>query len=139
MCYQIATQTEVQTQILCLIRLSRPKLSLIRLSRQKLTLIRLSGHKFPLIRLFRHKVSLIRLFRQKLFWSDYLQTMAQTQIQTIAQNLIGLWSNSSELEKFMIRFKCAQNSLIRERFHLWTNLLILLYFICFKKTDVCSI
>ena len=81
-----------------LIRHSRPELSLIRLSRQKLTLIRHSRPKLPRIRLSRHKESLIRLFRPKPFWSDHLQTMLQTKIQTIAQTLIRLWSDSSALE-----------------------------------------
>ena len=136
-----------------LIRFSRPKLSLIRFSRRKLTLIRISIPKLPLIRLSRHKRLLIRIFRPKAFWSDHLQTIAQT--------LIRLWSNA--LEEFMIRPSCAcshlwsdcaseacskavlirlkpaRNSLIRERFYLWTNLLILLRCIHFKKTDVCSI
>ena len=130
-----------------LIRLSRPKLSLIRLSRRKLTLIRLSRPKLPLIRLSRHKRSLIRLFRPKTFWWDHLQTVVQTQIQTIATTLIRIWSDSSALEEVMIRPSCARSiydqtearsipdlirlkcnriSLIRERFFLWTNLLILL-------------
>ena len=89
-----------------LIRLSRPKLSLIRLSRRKLTLIRLSRPKLPLIRLSRHKGSLIRLFRPKAFWSDHLQTMVQTQIQT----LIRLWSDS----EVMVRPSCARS-------HLWSD------------------
>ena len=83
-----------------LIRLSGPKLSLITLSRRKLTLIRLSRPKLPLIRLSRHRGSLIRLFRRKAFWSDHLQTMFQTPIQTISQTLIRLWSDSSALEVF---------------------------------------
>ena len=36
---------------------------------------------------------LIRLSRPKEFWSDHLQTMVQTQIPTIAQTLIRLWSD----------------------------------------------
>ena len=36
---------------------------------------------------------LIRLSRPKEFWSDHFQTMVQTQIQTIAQTLIRLWSD----------------------------------------------
>ena len=36
---------------------------------------------------------LIRLSRPKEFWLDHLQAMVQTQIQTIAQTLIRLWSN----------------------------------------------
>ena len=84
-----------------LIRLSRPKLSLIGLSRLKLTLIRLSRPKLPLVWLSRHKGSLIRLFRPKA--SDHLQTMVQTQIQTIAQTLIRIWSDSSPLEEVTIR------------------------------------
>ena len=109
-----------------LIRLSRPKLYLIRLSRQKLTLIRLSRRKIPLTRLSRHKGSLIRLFRPKAFWSGHLQTMVQTQIQTVSHTSIRLWSNSSALEEVMIRLKCARNSLIRETFYLWSNILFLL-------------
>ena len=104
-----------------LIRLSRPKLSLIRLSRGKFTLIRLSRPKIPLIRLSRHKRSLIRLFRPTVFWSDHLQTMVQTQIQTIAQTLIRLcsdskrfWSDPVALESFMVRPSCAYS-------HLWSD------------------
>ena len=93
----------------CLIRLSRPKLSLIRLSRRKFTLIRLSRPKIPLIRLSRHKRSLIRLFSPKAFWSDHLQTMVQTQIQTIAQILIRIWSDSRALEEVTIRPSCARS------------------------------
>ena len=43
------------------------------------------------------------------------------------------------LEEVLIRLNCAGNSLIRERFYLWTNLLNLLPFNYFIKTDVCSI
>ena len=57
-----------------------------------------------------HRRSLTRLFRSKVFWSDHLQTMVQTQIQTIAQNLIRLWSDSNALEDVMIRPKCARSS-----------------------------
>ena len=95
---------------LLLIRLSRPKLSLIRISRRKFTLIRLSRPKWPLIRLSRHRRSLTRLFRPKVFWSDHLQTMVQTQIQTIAQTLIRQWSDSNALEEVMIRPSCARSS-----------------------------
>ena len=62
-----------------------------------------------LIRLSRHKGSLIRLFRPKAIWSDHLQTMIQTRIQTIAQTLIRLWSDSSALEEVMIRPSCARS------------------------------
>ena len=103
----------------CLIILSRPKLSLIRLSRRKFTLIRHSRRKFtlirlsrpkiPLIRLSRRKKSLIRLFRRKVFWSDHLQTMVQTQIHTVAHTLVRLWSDSSALEEVMIRPSCARS------------------------------
>ena len=99
----------------CLIRLSRPKLSLIRLSRCKLTLIRLS----------RHKGSLIRLFRPKMFWSDHLQTIVQTQIQTLVprpwsnydQTQVrskSLWSDPVAFEAFMVRPSCACS-------HLWLD------------------
>ena len=97
-------------QNLLLIRLSRPKLSLIRISRRKFTLIRLSRPKWTLIRLCRHRRSLTRLFRPKVFWSDHLQTMVQTQIQTIAQTLIRLWSDSNALEEGMIKPSCARSS-----------------------------
>ena len=125
----------------------------------KFTLIRLSRPKLALIRLSRHKKPLTRLFRPKVFWSDHLQTMDQTQIQTIAQTLIRqtmirlkcarrgydqtqlcskhLWSDAVALaaiydqsevrsKPVLIRLKCAQSSLIRERFYLWKNLLLLL-------------
>ena len=102
----------------CLIRHSRPKLSLIRFSRRKFTLIRLSRPKLPLIRLCRpklplirlsrHKRSLNRLFRPNVFWSDQLQATAQTQIQTIAQTLIRLWSDSSAFKEVMIKPSCAR-------------------------------
>ena len=42
---------------------------------------------------FQIKWVLIRLSRPKDFWSDHLQTMVQTQFQTIAQTLIKLWSD----------------------------------------------
>ena len=35
--------------------------------------------------------------------------MVQTQIQTIAQTLIGLWSDSSALEEIIIRPRCARS------------------------------
>ena len=95
--WALITQVEVQTKNL------GPKLSLFRLSRRKLILIRLSRSKLPLIRLSRHRGSLIRLFRPKGFWSDHFQTMVQTQLQTICQTLIRLWSNLSALEEVMIR------------------------------------
>ena len=66
--------------------------------------------KWPLIRLSRHRRSLTRIFRPKVFWSDHLQTMVQTQIQTIAQTLIRLWSDSNSLEEVMIRPSCARSS-----------------------------
>ena len=87
-----------------------PNLLLIRLSRPKLSLIRISRRKFTLIRLSRPKWLLIRLSRPKVFWSDHLQTMVQTQIQTIAQTLIRLWSDSNALEEVMIRPSCARSS-----------------------------
>ena len=46
----------------------------------------------------RPKLPLIRLFRTEVFWSDHLQTIVQTQIQTIAQTLIRLRSDSIVLE-----------------------------------------
>ena len=52
------------------------------------------------------------------FWSDHLQTMVQTQIQTIAQTSIRLSSDSSALEEAMIRLKCARKILIADRFYL---------------------
>ena len=42
---------------------------------------------------FQTECFLIRLSRPREFWSDHLQTMVQTQIQTIAQTLIRLWSD----------------------------------------------
>ena len=56
---------------------------------------------------FQTQCVLIRLSRPKEFWSDHLQTMVQTQIQTIAQTLIGLCSDSSALEEVIIRPSCA--------------------------------
>ena len=76
-----------------------PNFRLIGLFRQKLSLIRLSRRKF----------TLIRHFRPKVFWSDHLQTMVQTQILTIAQTIIRLWSGSSALEEVMIRPSYAQS------------------------------
>ena len=101
---RIITQVEVLTQIFS----DFPDIP-DQIYRRKLTLIRLSRLKTPLIRLSRHKGSLIRIFRPKAFWSNHLQTMVQTQIQTIAQTLISLSSDSKTLEEFMIRPSCARS------------------------------
>ena len=87
-----------------------PNLLLIRLSRPNLSLIRICKRNFTLIRLSSHRRSLTRLFRPKVFWSDHLQTIVQTQIQTIARTLIRLWSDSNALEEVMIRTSCARSS-----------------------------
>ena len=116
----------------------------------ELTLIRLSRPNLPLIRLSRHRRSLIRLFRPKAFWLDHLQTIAQTLIRPWSdskcaqrgydQTLLRskhLWSDAVALSAIydqtevhskpvQIRLKCARNSLIREKFYLWKNLLVLL-------------
>ena len=42
---------------------------------------------------FQTQSVLIRLSRPKEFWSDHLQTMVQTQNQTIVQTIIRLWSD----------------------------------------------
>ena len=60
--------------------------------------------------------------RSKLLWSDPF-ALAAINDQT---------EEHSEL--VLIRLKCVWNSLIRERFYLWTNLLKYIHFI---KTDVC--
>ena len=129
-----------------LIRLSRPKLSLIRLCRRKLTLFRLSRPKIPLIRLSRHKRSLIRLFRPKAFWSDHGPESNSDHCPDVNQTMIRLkcarrgydqtqlhskhlWSDPIALaaiydqtearwKPVLIRLKCAQKRLIRERFYL---------------------
>ena len=59
---------------------------------------------------FQTQSVLVRLSRPKEFWSDHLQTMAQTQNQTIAQTLIRLCSDSSALEEVMIRPSCARST-----------------------------
>ena len=58
----------------------------------------------------------IRLFRPKALWSDALQTMIQTQIQSLAHTLNRLWSDSSTLKIIWAE----------QKFYLWTSLLILL-------------
>ena len=37
-------------------------------------------------------------YKHTMIWSDHLQTMVQTQFQTIAHTLIRLWSDSSALK-----------------------------------------
>ena len=73
---------------------------------------------FCLIRLSRPKIPLIRLYRPKVFWSDHLKTTIQTQIRTIAQTLIRLWSDSSALEEVMIRPSCARSIYGQTQFRL---------------------
>ena len=59
-----------------------------------------------------------QIFRPKVFWSDHLRTMVQTQIQTIAQILIRLWSDSSALEEVMIRPSSARSFYGQNQLHL---------------------
>ena len=73
--------------------------------------------------------------RSKRLWSDPIALeVASDQTQVRSKRL---WSDPIALESAydqtqlrsklpLIRPKCAQNSLIRERFYLWKNLLILL-------------
>ena len=130
-----------------LIRLSRPKLSLIRLSRRKFTLIRLSTPKIPLIRLSGNKRSMIRpssdrgpdlksdhcpdlnqtMIRLKCARRGYDQTQLRSKHLCSEPLALAAISDQTEVRSktVLIRLKCAWNSLIREKFYLWKNLLVL--------------
>ena len=72
----------------------------------------------------RQKVS-DQTFQTKVFWSDNLQTIVQTPIQSIAQTLIRLWSGSRGYDQTQMRSK-----------HLWSGPVV--YAAIYDHTEVRS-